>query len=90
MTSKTITFYGKGRDQYGMPTPYYSYLIVESHQTKMGDLYFIASIVAMTEPGPMPSQKHFITDKGMGQAMQLAIDALKAHTQMQTLKINES
>lgn len=90
MNSKTITFSGKGRDSFGMPTPFYSYLLVESNQPKLGENVYIASIVPLTEPGPMPAQRHFITDKGMGQAMTIAIDALRTHDQMRNLQMQES
>jgi len=42
--NRTVTFYGTGRDQYGMPTPYHRYFIVEGPAPWLGQNSTAASI----------------------------------------------
>jgi len=90
MISTTAMFVDRNAPKNAMPNKWYGYFIVESEAPWAGENYYIASIVPLTEPAPMPSQRHFLSSHGMGSALEQAIDALKSHDQMVGFKFYQS
>ena len=89
MQQKTVTFWGKHIDDSGMPETFYSYLIIESEAPWLEKNYFIASILPITNPAPLPGEKSYIS-QGEGKAMGQAINKLQSHSQMQALQMHQS
>ena len=57
MIKKVVKFYGKETDQYGMPTPYYSYLVVSSLQKNMQNTA-VATAMSISQDAPQPNPPH--------------------------------
>ena len=58
MIKKIVKFYGKEIDQYGMPKPYYSYLIVSSLQKNMRNMA-VATAMSISQDAPQPNPPHY-------------------------------
>lgn len=90
MINRTVTFYGSNRDQFGMPNPFYRYLIIENEAPWLGDSHYIASILSLTDSSPMPKKRNFLSDQGVEKALELAVNALKSLSQMKSLNMYQS
>lgn len=61
MIKAVVKFWGAQKDQFGMPVPYHSYLVVASPwQTSDSG---VASVVPLSVNAPM-SQQHFLAQQG--------------------------
>ena len=57
MIKKLVKFYGNTIDQYGMPSPYYSYLIISSSQKNMPNSA-VATAISISLGTPEPNPPH--------------------------------
>lgn len=88
MSLATATFWGNIQDSYGMPNPFYRYLIVEGIVENLGPNIRIVSITALTEMGPMPSKNDnpfIIENVDPREAINKAFEILCNHSQIKNL-----
>lgn len=87
MKRKIITFYGNKLDLYGMPEPYFRYLIVLD---KRSENTYMASIIPLSESSKIhfkqPERTHSSVDSAFNEALKL----LKNVLQFKGLKIHVS
>ncbi|MEZ9389259.1 hypothetical protein AB4181_19075 [Vibrio lentus] len=57
MIKKIVKFYGTETDDCGMPTPYYSYLIISSSQKNMTNTA-VATAMSISQNSPQPNPPH--------------------------------
>lgn len=76
MIKAVVKFYGAQQDQFGMPIPYHSYLVVSSPwETPDAG---VASVVSLSANAPL-SKQHFLVMKGGERAaFDTALQALAA------------
>ena len=60
---KLVKFYGTEIDSYGMPNPYYSYLVISSRQENMSHTA-VASAISISHGSPQPNPPHFAYSSG--------------------------
>ncbi len=87
---RVVTFSGTGRDAYGMPDPFYRYVIFEAPAPGPDASHYIASIVPLTEPAPLPARRHYYSTHGMNSAALLALELLRACPELRNLHCNEA
>ncbi|MBU3564187.1 hypothetical protein [Polynucleobacter sp. Tro8-14-1] len=74
MIKAVVKFFGAEQDQFGMPVPYHSYLVVSSPWEMLGS--GIASVVPLSENAPL-SKPHFpVLQGGERAALDVALQAL--------------
>ena len=57
MIKKIVKYYGEQTDEFGMPTPYYSYLLISSQQKNMTNMA-VATAVSISGELPIPNPPH--------------------------------
>lgn len=87
--NRTVTFYGNGQDQFGMPTPYHRYFIVEGPAPWLSQNATASSIMPIVQGCPMPPQTIYTVanPNASGEAIDAAIAALQALAQNQGLNM---
>ena len=85
MIKAVVKFFGAERDQFGMPVPYHSYLIVSSPWEMPGS--GIASVVPLSVNAPL-SKPHFpVLQGGERAAFDVALQALSHEPKNIGLKV---
>jgi hypothetical protein len=88
MALATAQFWGKSNNTYGMPEPFFGYLIIEeiiiTPDTR------VVTINSVTERGPQiaTTENPFIFNGTSEDAINAAFNKLKGHTQLKTLNSN--
>ncbi len=62
MIKATVKYFGNDKNEYGMPIPYHSYLVVSSPWQK--DNSGIASVILLSGESPLPSSPHKLVMSG--------------------------
>jgi len=76
MIKANIKFYGEEKDQYGMPKPYNSYLVVASPWQMVDS--GVASAIPLSGDAPAPNPPHKIsTTGGSEKAYKLMLEVLR-------------
>ncbi len=76
MIKAVVKFWGPQTNQFGMPTPYHSYLVVASPWQTATD--GVASLVPLSTGAPLSNQHFPVLQGGERAAFDTAITALKA------------
>lgn len=78
MIKAVVQFWGSAQDQYGMPTPYHSYLVVASPWQSATD--GVASVVPLSIAAPLTTTHFPVLTGGERAAFDAAIAALSGET----------
>ncbi len=78
MIKAVVKFWGTEQDQFGMPKPYHSYLVVASPWQNPDS--GIASVVPLSSAAPLSKPHHLVLKGGERVAFDAAVSALKAET----------
>jgi hypothetical protein len=84
MIKAVVKFFGAERDQFGMPVPYHSYLIVSSPWEMPGS--GIASVVPLSVNAPL-SKPHFPVLQGGGSVLHLMLPYKRFRMSQRTLAL---
>lgn len=76
MIKANVKFFGREKDDYGVPKPYHSYIVVSSPwQTKDSG---VASVIPLSSDSPTPNPPHkFTTRGGEEEAYNQIVEALR-------------
>ena len=78
MIKAVVKFWGTQNNQFGMPIPYHSYLVVASPWQSATD--GVASVVPLSANAPLANQHYPVLQGGERAAFEAAISALKGES----------
>lgn len=86
MIKAVVKFWGTTQDEYGMPVPYHSYLVVASPWYSAND--GIASVLPLSTATPLKKSHYPVLNGGVRAAFNEAITALKSESENKELNFH--